>query len=333
MDGTSDNGDKYSIGFGVRFTDVSPGSETQFFRAYDGSSSGGHFLLALETDGDFVLQNAAGTTIATVTAPFVEDRWYYIDILWENLDSADIDVWIDGLSVISLTAQDLNDGGMGAYDTVEFAVGPGGLTHYDDVYMYSGATGTEAILGPLVDIPPTFQNNLEDATDQGSTLTDGSWSNVGHVPNTSAECGYNSSPALAGYTICDEGIRAGPIDFVPGTIKGAKYIARLRRTNGSSPTSLNQRYGNNADGVTDTDRASVLGTSYANFYIVSEAAGVVPTNSEYFAHGIGQVGSGGRDIWAEELWACILHTYQHAATLADINFPPNQPSKLGPFGL
>ncbi len=99
-----------------------------------------------------------------------------------------------------------------------------------------------------------------------------------------------------------------PFD-VSGTIKGAKYIFRLKRGAGSG-TSLRYLYGNSGDGETSSaDINPVLVTAYAIFEQISEAAGVVPTSSEDFSVGIsaGTTDTGGREIFASEIWAMLLH--------------------------
>ena len=96
---------------------------------------------------------------------------------------------------------------------------------------------------------------------------------------------------------------------VSGTIKGAKYIYSLKRTNGSG-TSLGYLFGNATDGETSGGNIEAdLTTSYIIFEEVSEAAGVVPTASENFSAGLeaGTTDTGGREIFCSDMWAMLLH--------------------------
>jgi hypothetical protein len=326
--GTSDAGDQYIVGFAYHVSDKTPASESHIVRGSGASSI--NFSLRLQTDGDVVLWDETGTTRGTATDPLTENKWHYFELLWENLASGDFIVYLDGSEIINVTNQDFH-----AEDLTRYIFwGPSTTgAYFDDVYMMSGATGTGDFLGPRTEVLGAYQNTAEDATDQGSALNNGTWANVGQTPfNDGTVADYQQNGAIAGYTICDEGNRAGPAGDAPGTITGAKYIHRMARTNGSSPTTLDKSYGNSVDGVTSKDMASVLLVTYANFFEVSEAAGVVPTNSENFAFGMGQTGSGGRDVLAHEMCAMLLHTQPAlSTTLADMNFP-DQNYYLGPFG-
>ncbi len=101
--------------------------------------------------------------------------------------------------------------------------------------------------------------------------------------------------------------RDGP--DVSGTIKAAKFIFNLKRTNGSG-TSMGYRFGNDGDGVTSSGNIEgSLSTAYTTIEELSEAAGVVPTATEDFRIGLeaGTTDTGGRDIFCSEAWAMLLH--------------------------
>ena len=96
---------------------------------------------------------------------------------------------------------------------------------------------------------------------------------------------------------------------VSGTIKGAKYIYNLKRGNGSG-TSMRYIFGNTGDGETSSaDIEATLTTAYQIVEELSEAAGVVPLSSEDFSFGIsaGTDDTGGRSIFAADIWAMLLH--------------------------
>jgi hypothetical protein len=260
------------------------------------------------------------------------NTWHYVEVKWQHVASGTLDIFIDGSAAASqYTGKDMLGAGT-ALDTYQLE-GSADTIYYDDFYCMSGATGTGDFLGARTEVLGAYQNTAEDATDQGDALTAGTWANGGEISFTDGtELQYVQTAAIGGYTICDEGNRAGPAGDAPGTITGAKYIARLARTNGSSPTTLDQSYGNSGDGVSHIDRAAALAVTHANFFVVSESGTVVPTNAENFAHGMRQTGSGGRDILAHEFAAMLLHVQPAlSTTLADMNFP-DQNYYLGPFG-
>ena len=116
---------------------------------------------------------------------------------------------------------------------------------------------------------------------------------------------------------------------VSGTIKGAKYIYNLKRSNGSG-TSLRYLFGNTGDGETSSaDQEGNLTTAYEIFEEVSEAAGVVPLATEDFSFGIsaGTDDTGGREIFAADIWAMLLHVPDAGGADVNIVVP------LGTFSL
>jgi hypothetical protein len=325
----ADAGTDYVVGFAIKFSSFSAGT---FFRARDDDDPVREIISVEITGTDpYNLRISDGITDWDGSTNLETDKWYYIEVWWESTGTDNATLFLDGASEITATSGDFDTGfNLNEYQFIAIT----NLTFFvDDIYAMSGATGTGDFLGPRTEVLGAYQNTAEDATDQGSALNNGTWADVGHTPffdGTQAD--YQQNGAIAGYTICDEGNRAGPAGDAPGTITGAKYIHRMARTNGSSPTTLDKSYGNSVDGVTSKDMASVLLVAYANFFEVSEAAGVVPTNSENFAFGMGQTGSGGRDVLAHEMCGMLLHVHPAlSTTLADMNFP-DQNYYLGPFG-
>lgn len=134
----------------------------------------------------------------------------------------------------------------------------------------SGASSTSDFLGPRTEVLGTFQNTAENATDQGSTLDQGTWRVVGNtVPIDEAagsQAGYTNAAAQAGYTICDEGRRDGPDLLITGTSVGAKWIHRLRRGSGSG-TVHRAVYGKN---TATTNPVVTVDTALGNFFRITE---------------------------------------------------------------
>ena len=334
FESVSDAGGDQIVAFAVYILDTTPASQVIFFRAVEDNTTTAGFVafsLNLETDGDLEIQFQGGDP-EIISTPFTDNTWHYIEILWQVSNSGTFDIFIDGSAAASqFTGKDTI--GSGTFDRYYLSGGGVSDFRFDDIYCMSDATGTSDFLGVKTEVLGGYQNTIEDATDQGSALNNGTWANVGQTPFADGtQADYQQTAAIEGFTICDEGNRAGPAGDAPGTITGAKYIQRLNRTNGSSPTTLDKSFGNSVDGVTAVDVASALTVAFANFFEVSEAAGVVPTNSENFAMGMGQTGSGGRDIGSHEMTAMLLHTQPAlSTTLADMNFP-DQNYYLGPFG-
>lgn len=260
-------------------------------------------FLRLKTNGDLALLEEGQVEVGTAS-PFTVDTWHYIEMRWQNLASGAADVFVDGQSKISVTGKDFLVSPLDAY---RFSGSP--TTNediaIDDFYCYSGGSGTGDFLGKDTEVLGTYQNTAEDATDQGDALEAGTWAITGDTPGVDdgTPAAYTST-AKDGHTICDEGTRSGPSTASEGTgtIKGGKWLHRLKRGNGGGTTHTS-RYGHNGDVADETVAAT---TSLKNFFIVKDVSvAQVPTSSEDFAQGFKVAGA--QDISCAEMWAFLLH--------------------------
>ena len=337
FESVSDAGDDQIAGFAFKQTAVPSISDEDFFKALD--STGACLTLRREvTTGDLILVNAAGTEIDTITNPFTDDIWYYIEIIWQHLDSGTATVFIDGASSGLSATSDFDAGG--TFNRYRFSLGS--LTtqfKVDDFYCMSGATDTGDFLGPNTEVLGTFQNNLNTGigADFGNALNQGTWDVAGHTPfvdeAAGSQAGYTSTSAVEGGIHTDSGnIREGPLALVTGTVKGAKGIWRLRRGSGSGTvhkTILGRSPGIGASKQTTRTLNSGLG----NFSDITVDASQVPDDSdEYYDIGFGKE-TGGREIYCSEMAGFLLHVQPSlSTTLADLNFP-DQNYYLGPFSV
>ncbi len=302
FESVADAGDDQIVGFAVLFPDSTPGVESGFFTAYEGGTGGTQlFQLSLETDGDLRVDFIAGGS-ETVGTPFADNKYFYIEIKWDHLDSGAFDLHINEVSKISVSGKDMSGGG--TFDT--YSLETNVMTAlYDDFYCMSGATGTGDFLGKDAEVLGAYQNTAEDATDQGDALEAGTWAITGDTPGVDdGTPAQYTSTAKDGHTICDEGTRSGPnaAGEGTGTIKGGKWVHRLQRGNGGG-TTHSSRYGHNGD----TALATVaLTASYKNFFIVKDdSVAQVPTSSEDFAQGFKVAGA--QDMSCADIWAFLLH--------------------------
>lgn len=325
-----------AFGFAFRTASSTPTVDVDFLQALEGTDP----VIRLRweaTSGDLILVDEPGSEVDTITNPFTVDTWHFVELRWtKSFASGVAEVFIDDSSSgLFVTNQQFETAAANPLDGYRFESPASGPDIYiDDVYIMTGISSSGQFLGSGSEVLGGYQNNVEDATDQGSALNNGTWADVGQTPFVDGtQADYQQDGAIEGFTICDEGVQPGPAGDAPGTIVGAKYIQRMARTNGSSPTTLDKSFGNSGDGVTAIDVAATLTVAFQNLFVVSEAASIVPTNSENFAMGMGQTGSGGRDVLAHEMLACLLHTAIDPSTLdlTDMNFP-DQNSAVGPFG-
>ena len=302
--GVTDAGSGYVFGFGLRRN--SNVANIQVLQILD-DAGGGIFSVATDTSGNLIIRDAVATQLGTATHVLSNDTFYFV-VVYAQLNSASAawEWFVDNVSKESGTGADLTDGNaFGSSSSVlRLSSGSTLVMNFDDVYILSGATSAADRFGNFGIL--TYQTTDGAQTDLGDMLEDGNWGLVSETPVNEGvlnDAGYAGTPK-AGGTQTDSGTRLGPsgdsrITGTP-TIKGAKWIHRLKRGTGGGSTHQ-KRYGNSGDGMTDT--TVTLTTSYANFFTLSEAGTIVPTASEYFQQGFNVTGA--QDITCAEIWAML----------------------------
>jgi hypothetical protein len=103
-------------------------------------------------------------------------------------------------------------------------------------------------------------------------------------------------------------------------IEGVFYTARLLRTNGSGPSSLDWRKGNQT-ATNPTNVRQAVSTSFTYFKGASNSNGGDDADeTENVQMGLGQTGTGGRDLHCSEMWASVIHV------------PPAGPGDVNRYG-
>lgn len=279
--------------FWIYFTDVTPATLSNFFRNASTVVANADFSLELETDGDLAWRDGNNTVQATVTAPFTDNQWHRIR--WNYLENATTGVfklWIDESLVINLTGQDTQ--GSDSYSNFNFY----GLASSEDYYIdaiYYGSGGA----GDLSDFlqNPTFlgpfNNTAEDATDQGSTLDSGQWSDASEVPLSDTNFARYTTANAGGHTRTDEGTRVGPGTF-SGIVCSAKWMNRGRKPSTVAATVHEYRMGKFSGSDTYTTAVRSLTEAWdTHIYIYDpNTRNWTPESGDYFVGGM-QIDNGG----------------------------------------
>ena len=99
--GFAPNGD-FIWGFYVRFTTLAPDPIADFMR-----SSSESIRLRLKTDGNLAIIDANNSEVAvTSSSPFAANTWHRIELRWQQSNSGDADVWVDGNPQLSVSGED-----------------------------------------------------------------------------------------------------------------------------------------------------------------------------------------------------------------------------------
>lgn len=304
----TDNGDYYILGFAIRFTGTYPNATINLVQI-ENNTGGNHLELELEADGDFVVRDANNTVQATLTDPFEADRWYFIEVAFQNVNSGNLVLHIDGNEEISLSAKDwFYSDDIDHYTIRNNATTWGETIFLDNIYTMSGAAGAADFIGPDARIAGPYNNTVAGATDVGATLDDGTWADTSVTPPDDVqEAGYSNSGLTFGSTRCDEGTRLGPLNGTPdltgATIIAAKWQGRLYRGNGSA-TTHRFVYGNH---TYITNVVVQLDTTPESFSAVSKVGATeTPEADEIFEIGL-RKGSGNREIYSYGLWCFLLY--------------------------
>ncbi len=218
----TDAGSAYIAGIAFRTDNT---GLIELFGAMDDTGSGKIINVTMLAGGQLQLRDAAGSTLdSSVGTNYNDGAWHYIQVYAQlNSASGDWEWFIDGVSEGSGSGADLTDGnGFGGSGSLYQAGGGSDANpiYYDDLQIFSGATAaSDRLGGSTLDSMPqvlgAYQNTVEDATDQGDALADGTWALVGELPGNegaSNDAQYVDTGNLTGSTICDEGDRPGPAE-------------------------------------------------------------------------------------------------------------------------
>ncbi len=261
----SDAGTDRVIGFAMRVADTTPvDARASLARARDGATS--LWEMDITSGGDLVFQFISGDDV-TVSDPLTVDTWHWFEILWQEVDSGNFIVHMDGSEIVNVSARDMNDGG--GHGRYNLRNNDATAVYFDDMYCASAAAGTASVsdfIGTNASVIGPYSQDTEDATDQGDALDTGQWNDIGElVWSETAFAQYSTDPS-SGYTRTDEtgGSVSGPAADITGTSKFMKISARMKRgTGGGSTHSLTQGKFNGSTDSTLTPTVT-LGTGYAN---------------------------------------------------------------------
>lgn len=297
--GKTDQGNKQIVGFAFRLNTNRPSTSWAFFQ-----SRSNDIQLIMNTNGDVDVKNAGGASVvATITDPFINNTFHYIEILYDKLDTgADAKIFIGDIEKASITNDDFNGSGGSTTHYFRGDNAAGNDVWFSAIYMKSGAAEGDRIGSTIEQF--MYQNTV--GTWAGDALEVGAGSDMAELPlSETNEAGYTGDPKSGDWTT-DEGTRGGPngdagIDG-DSNIKVVKYMWRLKRGGGAGSTHK-IRFGNSVDTI--TEETVSLGTSYANFFKISELATVMPLSTEELRQGFSVVGA--QVITCAEMYAFILH--------------------------
>ncbi len=319
----TDQGNDYIIGLGVLFSDKTPASPTDFFICSDGSGAN-HIRLRIESDGDLVIVDANNSVVRTITDPFTEDVYSYLELYWQRSGTGTVELFIDGTSQGSDASQDLLSG-TAAFTSCDFAGAGPGIWGTDDFYCISGATASSDRLSNTTGAAPFFevfgyQSDKASATpdDGGANLQVGQWVDCGVVPFvTSTVAEYTSSNAGAVDSDATNGNPEGPLNDsrITGTIACIQGVWLMDRSGGGGSNHFGL-LGNDTDGTTQSADFDPPASPPTGFFFLSESATIVPETTEYCR--IGFETSGAQDFECYGQMAMLAHIPAAAAFTADL---------------
>jgi hypothetical protein len=320
------------LGFNVRFASASTdsGSTNNVMVRVAEDILGTLSLVQPIGSKNIQIRAADGSTvIRTLTDPFPDaDTDYFVELYFENLNSGDSEIFINGVSWGADSGSDFLASSGDPLDSVKF----GGLerassnnTYYDDIYFISGANAASDRLGACevfaylgeTASPPSVTADWIKGSD--GDLNSGTWENTQEIPFNESNVGvYSDTTARAGGLDTSKSGSAGPsgdsnIDG-DSNIRAMKGLWRMKRSGGSGAVHYGLM-GNTGSNVTDSDRSADLDptNSYVTYYDIRDDN--LPLSTEYGRIGIEKDG-GGQDFDCADMLFQILHVP------SPVRFPP-----------
>lgn len=253
-----------------------------------------------------------GVLATSTSSPLTAATWHLLEwfVIPGGSSNGSGDITIDGVSACSFSATTTRTDNCDNFEVLGRDDVSTGQVYFDDFYCLDEATGTGDYYGDIECV--ALQGDGTTSTG-GDALETGSWANAMQQPFVDNDNGYTSDPAsdLEGYCDTQGGSRAGPsgnsdIDG-DSNIKGAVYVFWASRGGGSGTGDVKTiKAGNATDGLNASkDISATIGTNPGSHYVVSEAANVVPTSSQFARLAITH--NGARDFYLNDALVYIAH--------------------------
>lgn len=313
FDTIASGGDNLILGFGLNIADVAPVTTTlDFIRVSDSTSV--FFNIDLDVNNDWIVQDAEGANVGSPFDPGLTNATYaLVEIYLEHSASGAVEIFINGVSKFSASAQDFTDGGTLTGSFTRFrGYSVTNDTHFDDIYVRTGASSSADRLGGSEVFK--YQSIKASATpdDGGGNLNTGNWSDAGETPGSETNVAiYTSAGAGAVDSDDTNGSPEGPKNDAridgDSNIKLLKGVWHMKRGTGGGAA----HYGLLGNDVDGTARSADFdpGTVYVNKFHLTEAsggaAGDIPLSTEYCR--IGFETDGAQDFDCGDMWAMLLH--------------------------
>ena len=183
------------VGASVRFETEVPDTTDNFITLYGDSGTVDHIqVYVVANTGALQVRRGTATTLGTTAAGLISaNTAHYIELKVLIHDSTGtVDLYVDGVSRLSLTSQDTKDGGTNSYvDRVTFTGVSGNQMILDDIYIANGAGSlNNDVLGDVH--VETLYPNAEGATIQWTPSTGTDNAALIDEPNTPNTTDYNS---------------------------------------------------------------------------------------------------------------------------------------------
>lgn len=220
---------------GVRFQVNSFGASTNSVMAIFKDSSTNQASIGINSSGQIIIINAAGTTVATSTASVTTGAPHYLEWSIGMSSTGAYIIYLDGVSILSGTAN-FHGSSNNYYNTLFLGtIGTGGAANnvsYDDLYVDDG-TGAVLLTAPIVQTQ--FPNSDSAVTFSQGAYAVGYWNNMG--AGTTAP-GANTL-YLRKFTAPTGGVTLNSVSILPqATSATANFKAVLYADSSGSPGAL-----------------------------------------------------------------------------------------------
>lgn len=275
----------YVVGYAFQSQDTGPQNHSSL-KTYQGGTVQNQ--LSVKSDGEIDVYRATGNLLGTTTgAGLIQGSYQYIELkIFLHASTGTVDVWVDGINVLSLTSQNTLNTATAEIDNIQLLGQNSADPAYDSVYVLddSGSDNTDRLGEVFVEtIVADADGNVNDFTPS----TGANWENVDDIAPADDDSTYNHSTTATDQDLYGMAALAGNIGtvfaveasaLVRKEDPGERLIRIVARSNVTEVESGDKGFGvgyrnvthifeNDPDGGVDWDEASV---NAAEFGIVLE---------------------------------------------------------------
>jgi len=293
---------KVVMGFYFRVENAAPASNVLFLE-HIGTGGNMNMQLNYTTTGTIEIVDSTSTVVGTSTDTISADTWYLIELEYAPSASGDLEIFLNGTSILAVTGEDFENTGQ-TDSQIQFIGSTASQECFVASFYVLQGTSMPTRLGDYEILMYAFDDATITPNISGLDLDGGTWADS--AEKTGNDSNYSQYTGVNDYGVVETRYAGGSYTAGPkgdsrvGTIKAASWLVRYVLT-GLGPSIL--FYYGAGDG---TDGTTSVALNSGTQTLIFDDTTDMPTSSEYFQYGM-KLTTFLSNVKLREVWCNLLH--------------------------